>query len=149
MCQLKLMDSIVKGRGESRYWETVYHNDSPWPNTRLSSRPHFPEPLFMFCYSPKHQVSRYLPSLTLLILYIATGMPFLLSLLCEYELSFKVHVTCLHLLGFLFLWTSPGSFVCPFPVAYECLSALSFYSFYSFSILVGRDKVHVHIWVLP
>lgn len=47
MCLAK-MKGFCYWRGDSRYWKTVCHNDSLWPDSTLPSQPHSSRPLFMF-----------------------------------------------------------------------------------------------------
>lgn len=104
---------------------TTLHGLTPdCPPSLISLSPSLSEPPF-FCYSPKHQISRYLPSNFAHTLYCYWDAFSPLSAWWIWTfLQSPPHLPSLTRISVSL--NSPGSFICPFPVAYRVLVCLLF-----------------------
>lgn len=155
--QIKLRDFIIKGRVSCRDGRQP-GTMTPYGLTPACLPASFPSAslhvLFIqvkvnceLCFTLQSTpVSWYLSSLTWITIYCASGLPCLLSMLCESELSIKVHLTCLPLWGTLSPLTSHSLPHLSFSSGMQGAVCCIFHNCLSLSILEGRDRSCVQIW---
>ena len=155
--QIKLRGFIIKGRVSSR------DGRQPVTMTLYGLTPaclpaSFPSaPLYVLsiqvkvncevCFTlPSTPASWSLSSLTWITLDCASGLPCLLGMLCDSELSIRVHLTCLHLWRTLPPLNSHGLPRRSFSNGLQRAVCRIFHNCLSFSILEGRDRSRVQVW---
>ena len=155
--QIKLRDFIIKGRVSSRdgrqpvtmtlYGLTPACLPASFPSASLHVLSIQVQVNCELCFTLQSTpVSWYLSSLAWITLYCASGLPWLLSMLCESELSIKVHLTCLHLWGTLSPLTSHSLPHLSFSSGMQSAVCCIFHNCLSLSILEGRDRSCVQNW---